>query len=494
MLFQYLKNNQNRGQNHYRSWSHSRLALAVIIGLAVSLSVQAQDSGKDERWRVSGTLSTDDVEHGFSRTLGDPGAQAWIAYKDPSGWIAGFQAKTIDFVANGLPNQDLYVSLRGFAGYEWAIADLWKVRVSGHYINFPGSTTDNSSYEEVFAEVFYSDLVSFKADYGHDRYTLKEDSILYELAGHYPLMLGYTLDAMYGYHDADDLLGGSYNYYSVGVNKRFGPFDIGLRYHDTSSRGDELFTELGVANGLDLSDVTDSGLLMSFSARSDVFEQAEWERWEGFRGFSSSVDIVSNYVSKGVSQTEDNPAVQLSVDYGWDNGIYTGIWVSNVDYVPTGKPNDGADFEVDYYLGYSFEPMEGFGLDISYVYYNYPGIEASIETDFDYGELIVGASYGRWGAKIGYSNDQVASDETGTWYQGTADFDLIAKLSLNVEVGHYDRSNFGNSYNWWGAGLSYDVGEFDIGLTATQTSSAADRDNTGGEADDKLVANVSYSF
>jgi uncharacterized protein (TIGR02001 family) len=317
---------------------------------------------------------------------------------------------------------------------------------------------------------------------------------VYELAGHYPLALGYTLDAMAGYHDADDLLGDSYNYYSVGVNKRFGPFDIKLRYHDTNSRGDELFYALGVANGLDLSDVTDSGFVLSFSGRSDVFKRSEWERWEGFRGFSSSVDIVSNYVSKGVSQTEDNPAVQLSVDYGWDGGIYTGIWVSNVDYVPTGKPNDGADFEVDYYLGYSFEPTEGVGLDVSYVYYDYPGIQAAIESDFDYGELIVGASYDRWGAQIGYSNDQVASGETGTWYKGTADFDLIGKLALNLVLGHYDRSNFGNSYNWWEASLSYALDQFSVGLTATQTSSAADRDNTSGQADDKLIANVSYSF
>lgn len=494
MRFQPLKNNLNRVQVQGRSCCYLRLALTVTIALGCTLSAQAQDLSKDGRWKVFATLSTDDVEHGFSRTLGDPGAQASIVYYDSSGWFAGFQTKTIDFVANGLPNRDLNVSLRGSLGYAWQLDDDWKVIVSGHYLNYPGSTASSSNYKELFGEVFYADLLSFKIDYGHNRYTLKEDSIVYELAGHYPLALSYTLDAIVGYHDADDLLGDSYNYYSMGVNKRFGPFDIGLRYHETSRRGDELFNTLGLANGLDLSDVTDSGFVLSFSARSDVFAQSEWERWEGFRGFSSSVDIVSNYVSKGVSQTEDNPAVQLSVDYAWDNGIYTGIWVSNVDYVPTGKPNDGADFEVDYYLGFSFESSKGVGLDLSYVYYDYPGIEASIESDFDYSEVILAASYDRWGAQIGYSNDQVASGETGTWYKGTADFDLIEKLSLNVAVGHYDRSNFGNSYNWWRVSLSYDVGEFYVGLTATQTSSVADRDNTGGQADDKLIANVSYSF
>lgn len=469
----------------------------MFIGLSLASSVQAKDAVEtttDESWSVYSTLSTDDVEHGFSRTLGDPGVQAAMVYRDPSGWIGGFRAKTIDFVANGIANRDLFVSLRGFIGYEWPIADLWRGRVSAHYLNFPGSTLESSSYEELFAELLYDDLLSFKIDYGHNRYTLTEDSIVYELAGHYPLGLGYTLDGMVGYHDANDLLGDSYSYHSLGVSKRFGPFDVALRYHETSNRGDKLFESLGKENGLDLSDVTDAGLVFSFSARSDIFEQAEWQRWEGYKGFSSSVDIVSNYVSKGVSQTEDNPAVQLSVDYSWDNGIYTGIWVSNVDYVPRGDAEDGADFEVDLYLGYSFEPVAGLGLDVSYVYYDYPGIEASIKTDFDYGEFIVGANYEHFGAQMGYSSDQVASGEPGIWYKGTTDFDLIEDLSLNIEVGHYDRSNFGNSYNWWGAGLSYDLSEFTIGLAVTQTNSAAERDNTGGQADDHVIANVSYSF
>ena len=484
----------NNNHCQLQSWAYSRLNIAVVIGLGLTFSVHADDLKKDDPWKLSAKVSSDDVEHGFSRTLGDPGAQASIAYHHLSGWFGGVQAKTIDFVATGLPNSDLSISLRGSAGYEWQITDLWKAKFSGHYINFAGSTASTTSYEELYAEVFYDDYLSLKIDYGHNRYTLKENSIVYELGGKYPLGRGYTLDGMFGYHDADDLLGDSYSYYSLGVNKRFDHFDISLKYHDTSSRGEELFDATGAANGLNLSDVTDTGFVLSFSASSDVFDQTDWELWEGFKGFSSSVDIVSDYVSKGVSQTENNPAVQMSVDYGWDIGIYTGVWVSNTDYIHNGQPNDGVNFEVDYYLGYSFEPLKDFALDISYVYYYYPGIEAAIKDDLDYGEFILGASYGRWGTKIGYSNNQVASNETGIWYTGTADFDLVEKLSLNVEVGHYDRSNFGHSYNWWSAGLSYDLGHVSLGLTATQTSSGAKLDNTDGQADDNLIANISFAF
>lgn len=472
-----------------------RVGFACVLIIGLSPCIQASGAERIDPWRLSGTLSSDDVEHGFSRTLGDPGAQASILYQDPSGWFAGLQARTIDFVANELPSRDLFVSMRGSLGYEWRVAEPWRTQFSIHELYFPGAKVNRDTYEEVHAEVLYKDLLSLKVDYGHNRYTLSEDSIVYELSGHYPLGRGYVLDGRVGYHDAEDLLGDSYRYYAAGASKRFGPYQISLMYHETSRSGDDVFDSIGRSTGLDLSDITDPGFVLSFTASSDVFERSEWERWDGFHGFSSSVDLVSNYVSKGVSQTEDNPAVQLSVDYAFDNDWYAGVWVSNVDYVPRGQAEYGADFEVDLYVGYGFNPITGLALDLNYTAYRYPGIEERIEDDFDYGEWIFGATINdQWGLNVGYSTNQVASGEEGTWYQGTADFQLVEKLSLNIEAGYFDRSEFGNSYNWWGAKLAYDVGDFSIGVAVTQTSSHAKRDNTDGQADDKLIFSLSYAL
>ena len=473
----------------------ARVGLLSILSIGISSYAQAADKVNIDPWHLSSTLSSDDIEHGFSRTLGDPSAQASILYQDPSGWFGGLDAKTIDFVVNELPDRDLFISLRGFVGYEWAFEKSWRMQISAHELYFPGAVVKRDTYEELHAELLYQDLLSLKIDYGHNRYTLSQDSIVYELNGHYPLGLGFVLDGRLGFHDADELLGNSYSYYAAGASKRFGPYEISLMYHKTDNRGDEVFNAIGLANRLDLSDITDPGFVLSFSASSDIFEQSEWERWDGFHGFSSNVDLVSNYVSKGVSQTEDNPAVQLSVDYAFNNGWYAGTWVSNVDYVPRGDEEDGADFEVDLYLGYSFEPLANLALDINYTRYEYPGIEQVLETDFDYGEWIFGANISeQWGLKVGYSNDQVASGEAGIWYEGTADFKLVEQLTLNIEVGHYDRSLFGNSYNWWGAKLTYDVGDFSVGVKATQTSSAAKLDNTKGQADEKVILSLSYAL
>lgn len=470
-------------------------SLFRILSIGIIFYVQAVNAETEDAWHLSGTLSSDDIEHGFSRTLGDPGAQTSILYQDPSGWFGGMRAKTIDFVANGLADRDLFVSLRGFYGYQWTFVEPLHLRLSAHELYFPGAKANRNSYEELHAELSYRDLLNFKVDYGHNRYTLSEDSIVYELTGRYPLGRGYVLDGSFGFHDAKDLLGNSYSYYAAGASKRFGPYEISLMYHATSSHGDNVFDSIGLATGLDLSDVTDPGMVLSFTASSDIFEQSEWERWDGFHGFSSSVDLVSNYVSKGVSQTEDNPAVQLSVDYDFKNGWYTGVWVSNVDYVPRGKALDGADFEVDLYAGYGFKPLADLALDLYYTRYEYPGIEQAIEPDFDYGEWILGAKIkDHWGLNVGYSNNQVASGEQGIWYKGTADFELDHNLSLDFQVGHFDKSRFARSYNWWGAKLAYDVGDFSVGVAATQTSSAAKRDNTDGQADNKVIFSLSYAL
>lgn len=55
-------------------------------------------------------------------------------------------------------------------------------------------------------------------------------------------------------------------------------------------------------------------------------------------------------------------------------------------------------------------------------------------------------------------------------------------------------SNLGNFYNCWGASMSYDIGEFSVGISATQACSAAELDNTDGQADDNVITNISFAF
>ena len=46
----------------------------------------------------------------------------------------------------------------------------------------------------------------------------------------------------------------------------------------------------------------------------------------------ANVGIASDYVFRGFSQTDEEPAISGGFDYGFDNGFYLGTWASNVNF------------------------------------------------------------------------------------------------------------------------------------------------------------------
>lgn len=78
---------------------------------------------------------------------------------------------------------------------------------------------------------------------------------------------------------------------------------------------------------------------------------------------SAGVTATSNYVSNGVSVSNDNPALQGYVE-AESRGYYVGAWASTV--------GDGVDeAELDLYLGYRGEFGQGVSYDVGYTRYFY---------------------------------------------------------------------------------------------------------------------------
>ena len=71
-----------------------------------------------------------------------------------------------------------------------------------------------------------------------------------------------------------------------------------------------------------------------------------------FAEISGNVTLASDYVFRGISQTDNQIAIQGGLDYARDNGLYVGTWASSVD--PTFFDN-GRDpqIELDIYAGYA---------------------------------------------------------------------------------------------------------------------------------------------
>ena len=57
--------------------------------------------------------------------------------------------------------------------------------------------------------------------------------------------------------------------------------------------------------------------------------------------FSANASVTNNYIWRGLTQTENEAAVQGGIDFAHDSGFYAGTWVSNVNYGPSDVPHLG---------------------------------------------------------------------------------------------------------------------------------------------------------
>lgn len=179
--------------------------------------------------------------------------------------------------------------------------------------------------------------------------------------------------------------------------------------------------------------------------------QAEEFTW------SATATGTSDYVFRGVSQSDNDPAIQGSFGVGYGM-FYAGIWGSSIDWTNSLDDPD-AEIELDYYAGIT--PTWGAAtFDLGFIYYDYPGaqgdpdlleLKAGVK-----GEVAKGLSAG---ATFYYSPDY--NDVEYAVYEGTASYALPAvnvfSPSISGTVGHYDWQTPGIDYTYWNAGLAVAV-------------------------------------
>nr|WP_324257729.1 TorF family putative porin [Cellvibrio fontiphilus] len=94
---------------------------------------------------------------------------------------------------------------------------------------------------------------------------------------------------------------------------------------------------------------------------------------------SGKISLMSNYLSYGLSQTLDEPAVQLTTTWSGESGLYLSGWASQVDF------GEGTDTEMGVYAGYSMSINEGYSLDAGIAQFLYEG--ADISDEYKYNEI-----------------------------------------------------------------------------------------------------------
>lgn len=203
--------------------------------------------------------------------------------------------------------------------------------------------------------------------------------------------------------------------------------------------------------------------------------------------FSWNAALTSDYMFRGVSQTDDEAALQLGADLNFDNGFYVGVWGSNVDFGA-----GGPDIEIDTYIGWNTDLNERFNLDLMLNRYNYIG-EQDGYGSIDYNEFIGTLTLDEtWSFTLGYTNDVYALDEDGFYYGLGGSFDIGKGWGLDVNVG---KSTFGNAtgiddYMDFSVGVNRDFGPVNFAVGYYGTDDSGD-DNFGDLADNRFVVTFS---
>jgi len=203
---------------------------------------------------------------------------------------------------------------------------------------------------------------------------------------------------------------------------------------------------------------------------------------------TGNVGLFSQYIFRGLTQTDKEAALQGGFDYAHSSGIYLGTWGSNVSWLRDfGSYSSGGSLELDFYGGYKGTiGKSDFGYDVGFLQYWYPGTVAPGANKADTLEVYGALSWKWLSAKLSYAiSDKVfgVANADGTYYMDlSANVPLGDKFALQV---HYGDQKFtgtstacatGNnddcaSYQDWKLGVTYSLPkDFTVGAFYSDTS------------------------
>lgn len=182
---------------------------------------------------------------------------------------------------------------------------------------------------------------------------------------------------------------------------------------------------------------------------------------------TGNISLTSNDLFRGVSQTQDGPAIQGGFDYAHPSGLYVGTWGSNVAWVEETGLKDNNSLEIDLYGGYKAEagPIR---YDLGLIHYHYPGSRLPGATTPSTTEVYVGLVWRFLSLKyshvvsdyfVGWTTTSGGKTRGSYYVDLSGSYDLGGGWGVSAHVGYQDvKGNAPASYTDWNLGVSKDVG------------------------------------
>ena len=176
-----------------------------------------------------------------------------------------------------------------------------------------------------------------------------------------------------------------------------------------------------------------------------------------------SVNLVSDYLFRGISQTNRKPAAQAGLEYDHASGWYVGAWGSNVSWLSdasTPTEHVSNSLELDAYGGYRGSFATDWSYDVGLYEYYYPG---SYPSGSGYTRPYTTEGY----ASLGWKGVSLKYSYSFTNLFGSADskhsgyvdlswnYEVSPGWLINSHVGHQDVVHtHGASYSDWKLGVT----------------------------------------
>ncbi|MFM2110290.1 MAG: hypothetical protein EB021_04740 [Gammaproteobacteria bacterium] len=171
---------------------------------------------------------------------------------------------------------------------------------------------------------------------------------------------------------------------------------------------------------------------------------------------SSTITLTSDYDFRGLTQTARDPALQASLDWANDSGMYVGAWASNVDF---GKGTD-ADVEVDLYAGFRGSFNDDLSFDVGAIQYAYQPNGDKVDFAEAYGSL----TYKAVTAKYSYAWDYGNTGSAASYFELNSAVPLPNDFSLTLHGGYSSGEYWTENYLDYSIGVAKSVGNFAVSL------------------------------
>jgi uncharacterized protein (TIGR02001 family) len=176
---------------------------------------------------------------------------------------------------------------------------------------------------------------------------------------------------------------------------------------------------------------------------------------------TANVALTSDYVFRGISLSDNGPAIQGGADYESEQ-FYAGVWASSLT----------EDMEIDVYAG--FTPSTGpIDWDVGIIGYFYPGADDD-GAEFDYAEVKVGASHDfteqfTAGAAAFLAPENYGDTGEAVYLEINAAYEINDAFAINGAYGNQSVEEPAgpgteDDYNTWNVGGTWATHGFEVDL------------------------------